>query len=98
MIVKKLPTTTWLLLFTVCSPLGSHNAGINLSLPFMFFLLMLRMDRLSHGLTSPLIDRLLSFLKFQFDPSGFVIDFTVTRQAHLLAGRLGGQFGFQLAK
>jgi hypothetical protein len=37
-----------------------------------------------------------SFLEFHFDPGGLVIDIPVTGQAHVLAGRLGGQLGLQL--
>jgi hypothetical protein len=36
----------------------------------------------------------LSFLNFQFDPGGLVIDFPVTGQTRMLAGILGGQLGF----
>ncbi len=50
MMVKMFPTTTWLLLYAACSPIGPQNAVINLSLPFRFFLLILRMGQLSHGL------------------------------------------------
>ena len=50
-----------------------------------------------HGLVHGLLmtaDKLLSFLKFQFDPGGLVIDFPVTSQTHMLAGILSGQLGF----
>jgi hypothetical protein len=49
---------------------------------------------LAHGLILMIADRLLSFLRFQFDPDGLVIDFLVTRKTHMLAGILSGQLGF----
>ena len=97
MTIKKLPTTTWLLLFVVCSPFEPHNAAVNLSLPFMFFSPSASNRSPLSRASSPLMDRLFSFLNFQFDPGGFVIDFPVTSQAHVLAGILGGQLGFQPA-
>jgi hypothetical protein len=50
--------------------------------------------RLMHGLLLMNAERLLSFLKFQFDPGGLVIDFPVASEAHMLAGILGSQLGF----
>ena len=44
-----------------------------------------------------IIDSLLSFLNFNFDPGGLVIDFSVTRQTHMLADILSSELGFQLA-
>ena len=41
----------------------------------------------------PMVDKS-SFLNFEFNPGGLVIDFPVMGQARLLAGRLVSQFGF----
>jgi len=54
-------------------------------------------DILALGLLLTGADRLFSFLVFHFDPDGLAIDFLVACQTQLPAGRLGGQFGFQLA-
>lgn len=94
MTIKKLPTITWLLLFTVCSLLMLQNAAINLSLSCIFLSPCASNKLPISRASSPLIDWLFSFLKFQFDPGGFVIDFAVTSQTQLLAGTLGGQLGF----
>ncbi len=68
-------------------------SAINLLLPFTFFPYASNGSPISR-ISSPLIDRLLSFLKFQFDPDSLIIDFPIASQPHMLASILRAQLGF----